>query len=764
MVIEAALQGEKILRGRWNQTLLIIALILTGVLVYLSVLLNAAHKETQNNIREDALWATYQLDREARRVLAASDALARDPTSAKKFEGLVIRYEILASRIRILSNSQYQDAFANSALFSSLLAKLRTRFSELDNSIDAGRKLASLYGTNASSFAGAMEDISKLCSHLLSQTNALAAQQRDESRQQFAALQQKLFAILLMLMCMLFGWIYKLRQDSVRQNEEMAQVAKRRDAVSSLLAAAEAGNRARSQFMATIGHEIRTPLNAIIGMSELMEVSELSEENREAHRVIRASGVALHEMINEILDYSKIENGKIDIHLTSVAVGPTVQDTLTIMRGRAQEKGIALNCNIDEVLWQRKAETDQVRLKQVLVNLIGNAVKFTDKGEVSITVNLREQDGEALLHFAIRDTGMGIDEEGCEKLFKPFSQVDDTISRRFGGTGLGLTICKQVIERMGGRIGVVSAIGQGSTFWFELPTSLQEPISRADAPQPLPAEEELGELKILLVEDNEFNRMVAIKMLSKLGQTAAIAVDGLKAVEICKSQKFDVIFMDVQMPEMDGVQAARHILQAGSLNADTMIYAMTANASDDDRNACFEVGMRAFLSKPVTIASLHKVLSMVSAEINADGNALACEPDEPVKIETSAIQFSTMSANNGVLNHVELERRQEMLQIFEQEEYQQMVDCFFKDAADLLRELAILADNDQAGRSRIMHALKGAALNAGFNSVADIASTPAHGLESQDLLTILSMRLKDIHYEMRRDSELSEQMFLRVAS
>jgi HPt (histidine-containing phosphotransfer) domain-containing protein len=155
---------------------------------------------------------------------------------------------------------------------------------------------------------------------------------------------------------------------------------------------------------------------------------------------------------------------------------------------------------------------------------------------------------------------------------------------------------------------------------------------------------------------------------------------------------------------------------------------------------------------------------MVSAEINADGNALACEPDEPVKIETSAIQFSTMSANNGVLNHVELERRQEMLQIFEQEEYQQMVDCFFKDAADLLRELAILADNDQAGRSRIMHALKGAALNAGFNSVADIASTPAHGLESQDLLTILSMRLKDIHYEMRRDSELSEQMFLRVAS
>jgi CheY-like chemotaxis protein len=287
----------------------------------------------------------------------------------------------------------------------------------------------------------------------------------------------------------------------------------------------------------------------------------------------------------------------------------------------------------------------------------------------------------------------------------------------------------------------------------------KEPISRADAPQPLPAEEELGELKILLVEDNEFNRMVAIKMLSKLGQTAAIAVDGLKAVEICKSQKFDVIFMDVQMPEMDGVQAARHILQAGSLNADTMIYAMTANASDDDRNACFEVGMRAFLSKPVTIASLHKVLSMVSAEINADGNALACEPDEPVKIETSAIQFSTMSANNGVLNHVELERRQEMLQIFEQEEYQEMVDCFFKDAADLLRELASLADNDQAGRSRIMHALKGAALNAGFNSVADIASTPAHGLESQDLLTILSMRLKDIHYEMRRDSELSEQMF-----
>lgn len=421
----------------------------------------------------------------------------------------------------------------------------------------------------------------------------------------------------------------RLRQQGVKQEQLAAELRSRthrmewevverarqiQDANRSLQRANDELKRVdqvKTLFFANMSHELRTPLNAIIGMNGLLLETDLTREQREFAETARSSGEFLLQIINDILDLSKIEAGRLEFEEQPFDIRRCLDDSVALMTAKAVENNVTLEIRCSPAV-PMVLVGDVSRLRQVLVNLLSNAVKFTRDGNVTlaVTTDARPRGDSCTINLAVRDTGIGIPAERVDRLFNAYSQIDSSTARLYGGTGLGLAICKRLVEHMGGQLSVDSRVGVGSTFSFSFVArisalALPPMVSRDEAPPPRidPA------LRILLAEDNPVNQRVAQSMLERLGQRADIVANGREAVQALQQICYDVVLMDVLMPEMDGLEATREIRRLLPAGQQPYIVAMTANALAGDRERCLRAGMDAFVAKPIRLQRLAEILS-----------------------------------------------------------------------------------------------------------------------------------------------------------
>jgi signal transduction histidine kinase/DNA-binding response OmpR family regulator len=695
--------------GKATAVLQFFAVGLIVVLGFIYFDISNRYTTMQSGVRENAMWSVYQLDREASKlnaelaVMLASGDIG--PAAQKRLSTL---YDILYGRMDMLGKAKFERYFAVDADVARQIGEIQQAvfgnvgiFDDIAKGKYASR--ASLKIASAS-----FQHLVKHTGNLVVYTNTTLSSDRADQRDQVSALEMKSLVLIGFLAVIVAALILVLRRQL--SNVRAAGLSFERMAANLETAylAADVGNRAKSQFMATMSHEIRTPLNAILGTAELMELFCSDPEGHRNLRTIRKSGEALLDIINEILDFSKIEHGKLELESRPVDIRSMAESALEMIRGRAIDSGNEVCLDMADVLAAPFIRSDATRLRQVILNLMSNAVKFTRNGKVTLGVLQQVRDNGLSMRVEVTDNGIGIDEEGKAKLFLPFSQVDASITRTYGGTGLGLTICKEIIERLGGTIGVESSAGSGSTFWFEIPIEAADGIVKAPAVEV--QDEALPRLKILLVEDNPVNLHVATKFLDHLGQDVSIAEDGAVAVEKAAAEAFDLILMDMQMPVMDGIEAAQLIRQSEGLSRATPIIAMTANASEDDKRRCLEAGMTDFQSKPISLAQLRRILR---------ANGMPAETPLPkpaapaMSTETDAVDLSAFVA-----------RRAELVDVLGEDDFRELLDTFANDATQALSALGkAMAEGRQKDVDALLHTIKGAAGNVGLEPLARMAQS-----------------------------------------
>jgi signal transduction histidine kinase/CheY-like chemotaxis protein/HPt (histidine-containing phosphotransfer) domain-containing protein len=470
--------------------------------------------------------------------------------------------------------------------------------------------------------------------------------------------------------------------------------------------AAEAGSRARTEFLAVMSHEIRTPMNGIVGAVGLLRDMRLDAEQREYVRVIRESSEHLSTLIQDILDFTRLDAGRLELEVTAFDPRTLIQGAIAMLGGQALAKGLTVGATVAEEVPARVGG-DPSRLRQILVNLIGNAIKFTNSGGVTVEARMIAADERTVsIGIAVTDTGIGIDPDSKRKLFSAFTQVDSSMSRRFGGSGLGLVICRHLVTLMGGTIDVDSTPGQGSTFQFSInlrPVPVEQKVAASG-----PAAAKSGRpLKVLLAEDNPTNRHVAVRMLTRMGHAVDAVEDGAGAVTAAAAADYDVILMDMMMPEVDGLTATRTIRASAPPRCDTVIVGLTANALPSDRAACEAAGMNDFVTKPVTLERLRAVLEQTAVrDLTASGRPRAAN---------AVMVADTVTLDEAFLNQLAGE--------ISPEGVAEMVRVFLEDTPP--RMVAIrraMADGAIQTIRREAHAMAGAAGSVGLPRLHEAAA------------------------------------------